>query len=217
MGRITEIKTGKKGAKRVNIFVDGKFMLALDIEIAVKEKIMVDTEFNTERIPELERKDRIKQGLDTALRFLGYRPRSESEIRDRLQQRGYTGEIVDAIINKLKEQGLVDDTAFARFWIENRESFSPRSRYFTRRELRRKGVEEDIIEEVVSVIDDSQSAYRTALRGSRHINTVDYGDFRNRLGSYLQRRGFNYETINKTIENIWQEKKKGDLPNSYSL
>jgi regulatory protein len=212
MGKITEIKNGKRDAKRVNIFVDGRFMLALDTEIAFKEKIWVDTELNPDRISELERSDRIKQGMDTAVRFLGYRPRSETEIKERLQRHGFEGDIVEIVISKLKEQGLVDDRAFARFWTENRESFSPHSQYFTRRELKQKGVAEEIIDETVSIIDDSESAYRTALTGARRINTAEYGDFRNRLGGYLRRRGFSYETINKTIERIWQEKKKEVLP-----
>jgi len=212
MGKITEIKNGKRDAKRVNIFVDGRFMLALDTEIAVKEKIRVDTELNPDRISELERSDRIKQGMDTAVRFLGYRPRSETEIKERLQRHGFEGDIIDIVISKLKEQGLVDDRAFARFWTENRESFNPHSQYFTRRELKQKGVAEEIIDETVSTIDDGESAYRIALTGTRRINTAEYGDFRNRLGGYLRRRGFSYETINKTIERIWQEKKKEVLP-----
>ena len=60
MGKISEIKSGKRDPKRVNIYVDGKFTLAIDTEIAVKEKIRLDTELDPGRITELERSDRIQ-------------------------------------------------------------------------------------------------------------------------------------------------------------
>ncbi len=53
---------------------------------------------------------------------------------------------------------MVDDMAFAQFWKDNRESFSPRSQWLTKLELRRKGVASDIIDQIVDTIDDEDSA-----------------------------------------------------------
>ena len=129
-----------------------------------------------------------------------------------MQRRGFEAEIIKSVIIKLKEQGLVDDSAFARFWTENRESFSPHSRYFTKRELKQKGVAEEIIDDAVSTIDDSEGAYRTAAARATRMHAADYEDFRSRLGGYLRRRGFSYETINKTITKIWQERESSKTP-----
>jgi regulatory protein len=109
------------------------------------------------------------------------------------------------VIAKLKEQGLVSDIAFAQFWKDNRESFSPRSQWLTRLELRRKGVTTDIIDQVVDEVDDADNAYRAALSKARGLPLSDYQGFRRRLGDYLKRRGFGYEVINYTVERIWQE------------
>ena len=111
----------------------------------------------------------------------------------------------EKVLAQLKEQGLVDDTAFARFWKENRESFSPRSRRLTSLELQRKGLDSGIIEQVVGEVDDSDSAYRAALSKARRLSPSDYQGFRRRLGEYLRRRGFGYEVINHTVERIWKE------------
>jgi len=211
MGKITEIRSGKQG-KRVNIFIDGRFALALDAAIAIQEKLRTDTELDSNRIKELVKIDEIHRGLDTATRYLGYRPRSEMELRNQLQRRGFTAEIIDSVINKLKEQGLVDDISFARFWTENRESFSPRSQYLTACELKQKGINGEIIARSVSNIDDGDSAYRIALIKARRLNKIDFPDFRKRLGGYLQRRGFSYEIINQTLAKIWQEKTEGNFP-----
>ena len=64
---------------------------------------------------------------------------------------------------KLEGQGLLDDSAFARLWTDNRESFSPRSRLLDPIELQKKGVAGDVIEAAVSDIDDEANAYRAAI------------------------------------------------------
>jgi regulatory protein len=96
--------------------------------------------------------------------------------------------------------------AFAQFWKENRQSFSPRSRWLTRSELRQKGVADDIIEQVVANVDDEDSAYRAATAKAHSLHEADYQGFRRRLGEYLKRRGFNYGVINNTVKRLWQER-----------
>ena len=117
---------------------------------------------------------------------------------------------MEAVIAHLRGQGLVDDIAFARFWKDNRESFSPRSQWLTKLELRQKGVADDIIDQMVDAVDDNDSAYRAALSKARNLPLADYQDFRRRLGEYLKRRGFGYGVINHNVEKIWQE--LGDRP-----
>ena len=143
--------------------------------------------------------------MNAAIRYIGYRPRSESEVRQRLRQRGFEDDCVEKVVDGLKEQGLIDDTSFARFWKENRDDFSPRSRWLTRVELQRKGIDRELIEQVVGEVDDNDSAYRAALSKARHLSSSDYQLFRRRLGEHLKRRGFTYEVISNTIAKVWRE------------
>ncbi len=108
--------------------------------------------------------------------------------------------------SKLKQLELLDDTAFAEFWKENRNSFRPRSQRMLKMELRRKGVESEVIQEVVEDIDDADNAYRAAMSKARTLPVADYQIFRQRLGGYLQRRGFNYGVINNVVKKAWQER-----------
>ncbi len=190
MGKITALRAGRNQGKRVNIFLDGKFAFSLDAEVVAKEGLQVEQMLSPEQIEALARSDRFHRCFNAAVHYLSYRPRSESELRERLRQRGSDGDSVEAVITRLKEQGLVNDMAFAQFWKDNRESFSPRSRWLTRLELRQKGVANDIIDQVVEAIDDDDSAYRAALSKSRSLPQSDYPGFRRRLGEYLKRRGF---------------------------
>ena len=147
MGKITALRARKGRRKRVNIFLDGEYAFSLEGEVAVKEGLRVDQELSPERIEEITSANSYRRCYDAAALFISYRPRSEPELRERLRKRNFPAESIDEVVTRMKEQGLVDDTAFAQFWTENRDSFSPRSQWLTGMELRRKGVSEEIIQQ----------------------------------------------------------------------
>jgi regulatory protein len=205
MRKITALRAGKGRRKRVNIFLDGEFAFSLEAEVAVKEGLETGQELTSERIEKIVSDNSYRRCYDAAALFLSYRPRSEPEIRERLRKRGFPTTSINAVIIRLKDQGLVDDTAFARFWTENRDSFSPRSRWLTGQELRRKGVNEEVITQAVGTLDDEDSAYRAGRKKARNLPRHDFQNFHRRLGEHLQRRGFNYGIIKSTVNRLWNE------------
>lgn len=205
MSKITAMRAGRKRAKRVNMFLDGRFAFSLEAGVVAQEGLQVGQELSTSQIEALAVSDKSDRCLNAAYRFLSYRPRSESELRERLHRRGFDGDSVEVVIARLKEQGLVDDVAFAQFWKDSRESFSPRSQWLTSLELKQKGVAGNIIDRVVGDVDDNDSAYRAAFGKASRLPLSDYQSFRRRLGDYLKRRGFDYGVINQTVKRIWQE------------
>jgi regulatory protein len=70
-------------------------------------------------------------------------------------------------------------------------------------------VAREIIDQAIEAVDDEDTAYRAALSKARALSRCDYKDFRRRLGGYLQRRGFNYQVIGRTVNLIWQENEGG--------
>lgn len=205
MGKITAIHAGKGQRKRVNIFLDGKFAFSLEAEVAVKEGLKLGQEITASRKVVLTRSDQYHRCLNATAHLLSYRPRSEFELRERLHQRGFGDECIEEALDKLKEQGLMNDLKFAQFWKDNRETFSPRSQWLIKSELRMKGVAENIIEQATDAIDDASSAYRLALRKARNLSLSDHQLFQRRLQYYLKRRGFGYDITNDTIERLWQD------------
>jgi len=205
--KITAIKAVKNPRlKRSNIYLDGKFAFSLDNEIILKEALRVDRQLSAAEIELLTKSDQFQKCLNAAFRFLSYRPRSEAETKIRLQRRGYTDDEIERVIAQLKRLNLIDDAAFAEFWKENRTSFRPRSQRMLKSELRRKGVETEVIDEAVENIDERENAYRAAMMKARTISAADYQIFRQKLGGYLQRRGFGYGVINSVVKQSWEEK-----------
>jgi regulatory protein len=139
------------------------------------------------------------------LHYLGYRPRSEAEVRKRLRRRGFNDEVVDKVIIGLKERQLIDDVAFAQYWRDNRLSFRPRSRRLIKLELRRKGVSAETANEVLADLDDESAAYEAGLKKTRVLSGLEYPEFRRYLSDHLRRRGFDYGAIDSAVARLWQE------------
>jgi regulatory protein len=204
MGKITALRE-TKGRDRINLYLDGRFAFSLWAGLVSSERLQCDQVLTEDEIDSLAKSDRYQRCLTAAVNFLGYRPRSMSELRTKLQRRGFDRETQARVIESLKAKGLLDDTAFAAFWTENRESFSPRSRRLTRIELQKKGVPKEAIEQAVASIDDADSAYRAASSHVKSMHWSDRDQFRRRLGGYLQRRGFGYAVVEATLEKIWND------------
>jgi len=206
MRTITAIEAAKRRKSRVNIFLDGAFAFSLGAEVAEEQGLHLGQALPEPLIEELGRLDRCQRCLNAALRLLSYRPRSEVEIRMRLKlKRGFDDETIDSVILQLRARQLIDDAAFARFWRENRESFSPRSERMLKLELRRKGIAPEVIDQVLEGIDEDEDAYRAAQKKARSLSREDHDAFRGKLGEFLRRRGFSYEVASRAIERIWRD------------
>jgi regulatory protein len=143
--------------------------------------------------------------LAAAMRFLEARSRSIAEVRRRLTGAGYRVDLVDGAITRLAELGVLDDEAFARGWVESRDRARPRGERALRDELRLKGIERSLVDEVLGdrrelrandAEDDDGSPDRlAALRLiERHARTLDRIDDprkrRERAYALLARNGF---------------------------
>lgn len=148
----------------------------------------------------------LQQCLDTAYRYLSYRPRSEAEMEQRLHQRGFDTEVTQQAIARLKELDLIDDYAFAQFWKDNRLLFKPKSKRLIARELAEKKVSREIVEQVTKDIDDMDSACKLGRRRMSILARLAYPGFYRRLSNYLTYRGFSYMVIKHTVALLWQER-----------
>ena len=203
--RITEVKRSRSRDRRVQVYLDGKYAFSLSAALAISRGISTGQELSAADLDNLLAEEGLQRCRAAAERLLSYRPRSEAELRSRLERRGFTTEVIEKTVSRLKDRQLLDDSAFARFWQENRGAFRPQSRRLTELELMRKGVPRATVAEATQNMDDGEAAYRAALKRARRPDETDYNTFRRRTGDYLRRRGFDYSVINQTISTIWKE------------
>lgn len=156
----------------------------------------------------LKKSDLIHRCSDAALHFLSYRPRSEIEVRNRLNKRGFDGNVIDLTINLLKKNALINDREFARYWCDNRVAYNPKARFILKKELRLKGINEDVARDAVKDVDETAAAYQAGKKKAKAFSGLDYEEFHKKLYNYLKWRGFNYEIINSVCERLWEQRNK---------
>ncbi len=212
---ITAIKAETKtGRDRSRIYLDGSYWFSLDNKVIAAESLEVGSVLSPSEIALLSGDDDSQRCFRAAMRFLSYRPRSESETRERLLKLGFEMADIDAAIEKLRQAGYLDDAAFARLWAEDRKTFKPRSQKAIKMELKRKGIDSEIIKAAVEGNDDIAVARQLATRKARTLPVSDFQVFHRRLGAYLQRKGFEFAVINKLVKETWQECNQGQPPAS---
>lgn len=207
--KITALKVQKRNPNRVNVYLDGEFAFGLARIVAAWLQIgQVLTDAQT---ASLQAKDTAEVAFQSALRLLNLRPRSEQEIQRSLQKKGYSEEVILATLERLRLDGLVDDAAFARVWVENQNIFRPRGRRALAVELRHKGIADELIRGVLGEdLDEGELAYQAAQKHARRLVGLGKIEFRNKLGQFLARRGFSYDTISPTVARIWEEIQSSD-------
>jgi regulatory protein len=202
--QITAIEKQKR-RQRANIYLDGRFAFALSLELVMQAGLRVGDSLGPEQVDSLRRADVRQQAYEAALRLLAYRPRSEREMGQRLARRGLPPRVIGETMDRLRGQGLLDDAAFARFWVESRDQHSPRGRRLLWQELATKGIQRETAREATGAIEEEQAALRAAEKRLYHLQGLDHSTFRRRLCGFLLRRGFSYETVRDTVDRLWQQ------------
>jgi regulatory protein len=144
---------------------------------------------------------------NASLKYLSYRTRSEKEVRDKLRTKNIEPEIIEKIIAKLKEKRFINDEEFAKQWIENRNRFKPRSARLIAMELKQKGIDPEIIELAVNGQElgkesDLDQAMKLVEKRIDRVKGLPRQEIYEKLGRYLASKGFNWDTIKKSIDDI---------------
>ena len=154
-------------------------------------------------------KSEFEKGKQIAYRFLSYRPRSKKEVERKLKEKKISGENIVSIISLLEKNNYLNDREFTLNWIRYRMENRPLGRRSLEYELREKGVDSEIIKDSLDEVytgefDEYEVAVRLAEKKIASLRKVKTEDniVKRRLFSYLHRKGFSYDTIERVIENI---------------
>ncbi|PID85022.1 MAG: hypothetical protein CSA11_06525 [Chloroflexi bacterium] len=203
MGKITALSLQKHNRKRVNVYIDSHFAFSLAYTAAAH--LRVGQELSPDETNALKSQDAIEKAKDSAYRLISLRPQSIAEIQRSLRKKRYDIHIIEQVINHLIELDFLNDETFAQYWVEQRDTFNPRSHMALRQELQQKGVSRDIIDQAITASDETASARAAAEKKARQLTRYPEKEFKKKLGQFLQRRGYHYTLIKEIIDELWQE------------
>ncbi|MBC7459313.1 RecX family transcriptional regulator [Candidatus Saccharibacteria bacterium] len=217
--KITSISVQVRDKSRVNVSVDGKYRLSLDIAQLVELGMKIGNEYTEEQMVALEEESQFGKLYTRALEYCLMRPHSQRELRDYLYRKtrdtltkigtirkGATVQLTKRVFNRLEEKGYISDEKFARFWIENRNLRKGSSKRKLSAELSAKGVDRAIIEQYLQ---ETERDDTTELRKIVAKKQSRYDDPQ-KFMSYLARQGFSYDDIKSVLENSNEDTDEGD-------
>jgi len=200
---ITDLVPQRRKKDRVNVHINGEYAFSLAMITAAG--LRRGQVISPEDIDRLRAADNYERAKQSAFNFVSYRPRSKYELRKNLSRKKYDENSIDRVVARLVELEMLDDKAFARYWVEQRETFRPRSRRALSYELYQKGVKREIVDEVVGEVDEDAAAYRAGRKKAHRWANLPKDKFRHDMNRFLQRRGFNYNIYAPATERLWLE------------
>ena len=196
--KITSIKQQVKRGDRYSIFVDGKYAFSLSESALLESKLVSGQELSEREVGEYKKLSDEDKLYNQTLRYVALRPRTKWEISFYLERKNASPTLIESILNKLSNIGLIDDRKVAQAYVNDRRLLRPTSRRKMVAELRKKHVEEEIIEAALGNEAENEQTALVELIARKRKQSKYQDELR--LMQYLARQGFSYGDIKQALQ-----------------
>ncbi|MBQ8997102.1 MAG: recombination regulator RecX [Clostridium sp.] len=203
MSKITKIEIQKRNKERVNIYVDDQFFAGLDAELVYKLNIKKGDEINPEKLKVIAYEDELSTAKNKAMNILNRTAISEKKLREKLSD--YDEDIINEVINKLKEYKFLNDKDLAKRISNDNLHLSRFGRNKIKQNLYRKGICKEDIENTIEEIDSDVEFENALYLGKKRYdklkgqdNNVKY----QKISQHLAYKGFNYDIIKRVLNEL---------------
>jgi len=198
----------KKSARDIIVHFEDDEILILALEVFLKSGLKKGDELSDDRFSFFVNENQLFHIRQRAFRYLGRRLHSAFELRTKLRQKSYEIDMIDRVICELKDKNYLDDSEFASVFIEEKFGSKMWSENKLKAELIKRGVKSSIISEALSNKfsdeDIFNNAFTIALKKYKILQgrNLDLQTTKKKLASFLNTRGYNYETIKQVCDKI---------------
>ncbi|MFI5265510.1 MAG: regulatory protein RecX [Candidatus Levyibacteriota bacterium] len=139
--------------------------------------------------------------FNRALKYLSLRARSKKEIEEYLAKKKFEQEAISQAIEKLLALKFLNDEVYGESFTRTRQEYKGKSKYFIKYELQQKGLDQEVIDKVLSNSqEDLQTAKDFITRKKRIYTSLDKKEFKEKMIRLLTSRGFSWNIIKKALE-----------------
>ena len=196
LSEITAITPQVKDKTRCNVFVDGRFYCGLTLEAAVKNRLKAGQIVDLEKLSAIQLESEKSTALDKALTHISAVQKTEKQVKEYLEGKGYLPAVVEYVLGKMREYGFLDDGSYAENYAH--AAVKRKGVRLIRLELKSKGVAEEHISAATEGLEgEEETAGRLLekyMRGKLCDRATLYKAFR-----YLLGKGFEYETARAAL------------------
>lgn len=204
--KITSIEPQKRNKDRFSIYIDDKFYMGVNQDVVLKHFLTKGMEVDEEFLNDVIKTEEKNKAINTACNYLGFKPRSEKEVRDKLRDKGFEDEIIEDTIDFLYKYKYLNDYDYGKALINDKKNFKKAGKNLLKQELYKKGIDKDMIlelvEETYDYDEEYQMAYEVCLKKYKLIKNEDRNAIYRKLSSLLARKGYAFDIINKVIKEV---------------
>ncbi len=223
MPKITSVELQKKSAsrqtKRFNVYLDGVFAFGADEDLVVDYRLIPGKVLDKPLLDKLLFEAEVGKLMERMYGLFSVRQRSGKEVRDYLKNFSFKRKVkgkeelseaaIELLIEKLSQKRLINDLEFAKSWVEARRKTKQKGLRALKTELFQKGIDREIIEQVLSGEFTGESeedlAKRALEKKMRVWKNLPALEFKKKAYAFLMRRGFEYEIVKDVIEKFTQK------------
>ena len=203
-GVLTKIEAQKKKPERVSLFVDGEFRFGIDLEILSAHNLQVGAFLSSELLRDLIEKEELRKALLRAYRLLARRAHSCFQLRKKLVDKGFHPAVAEKVISQLLAEKYLDDRAFARAFCQSRLLVKPVGRVLLLHELKKRGIEVGLAEEIIATVyattSEESLAERALQKKEKTFSRFDAQIAGKKKIQFLKNRGFSWDVIRKVVQ-----------------
>ena len=193
--------TYKKGKQdKIHISVDGEYSFTVDEAYFLSMGIYNGREVDSDELEEIKETVNIRRAYNYAVSLLARRDHSEKELMNKLHQKGYD-EGVEAALEKLRRGGYVSDERFARLYTRELQTLKKYGKKRIEQELYRKGIDRDIIREVLDETDFDENELVSLIERKYGRYLSDEKGVQKTVNGLL-RMGYSYSEIRDALKII---------------
>ena len=196
--------TPQKNKERVNIYLDGSFYCGLQKITCASFGLQVGRAVSETELGQIQEQSEQSVAFGKAVGQLAQRMRSQKEIEQYLQKKGFLDQTITQTISKLCDYGYINDAEFAAELVRSYPNLGPRA---IQQKLFQKGVSQTIINKLLSNQNSDQEEQKATEIAKKYLKTrINSKNIAQKLNNYIISKGFSFELASK----ITKELTKGD-------
>ncbi len=168
-----------------DVYYENAFEIDKEIDFPTYKLILANDEFN--------------RAKNYALNKISYSQKSTYEIRQKLKEQKFSEDVIEKIIAYLDSYGFLDDEAYVKAYIRDKDEVSNWSRGKIRFMLKRKHIDDNLIEDYIYTISDEKEAEKARFFADKKIKNDFSYENRAKVFRHLASKGFDVDIINQVL------------------
>lgn len=202
---ITKIEAQKNKRERVNIYINEEYSFSCSMELVYRYNLEKGRNVDLDYIKEVANEDNYIYCKETALRIIERTLKTEKEVIDKLQNKGFEKNVIDKVMDFLRQYDFVDDYKYVKCYMKEKLKVDGKKKI--KFNLLKKGIAESTIDEGFRFYDKDEDEYINSLRkiaekkyNSLKKQNLEQIKLRKKLCDYLLRKGYSWSEV-KLVSN----------------